>query len=118
MATVHATPIHTLVVGVFDDAAKAKAAVEELRRAGVDDDNVDCTCGGERPRIEAPNELSPDGRGDWLDDEIGEGHTVVAVHNADERADDVRDLLRKHGATIREPSPIGSYGTGLPATPF
>lgn len=118
MASPHTGPVHTLVVGVFDDAALARAAADDLCRAGFSDDRVECICPGARPRVEASNELSPDASGDWLEDEIASDHTVVTVRDADERADDVREILRKHGGTIREPSPIGTYGTGLPATPF
>jgi|SRR4051794_5395275 len=118
MATPHTAPVHTLVVGVFDDMTKAKAAVADLRRAGFLDDCLDCTCGGARPHVEASNEMSPDAGGEWLEGEIADGHTVVTVRDADERAEDVRELLRRHGGTIREPSPVGTYGTGLPATPF
>jgi hypothetical protein len=118
MATPHSAPVHTLVVGVFESAARARAAVDELRVAGFMNDQIECTCDGPEHRAHATNQMSPDGDGEWVDDEISAGHTVVTVNDADERAEDVRDLLRKHGGTIREPSPIGSYGTGLPATPF
>lgn len=118
MESTYSEPIHTLVVGVFDDADRARRAVSELRRAGFTDDQIDCTCGGARPRVNATNDMSPDASGDWLDNEIEAGHTVVTVRDADERAEDARELLRSCGGTIREPSPVGSYGTGLPATPF
>jgi len=118
MDTPYADPIHTLVVGVFDNTDHARQAIADLRRAGFVDDQIDCTCGGARPRVSASNEMSPDAGGEWLEDEIESGHTVVTVRDADQRAEDARELLRHHGATIREPSPIGSYGTGLPATPF
>lgn len=118
MATPHSAPVHTLVVGVFEDAATARAAVDAVKRLGFAPDQIECTCDGPEHRAHATNQMSPDGDGAWVDEEISAGHTVVSVNDADERADDVRELLRKHGATIREPSPIGSYGTGLPATPF
>jgi hypothetical protein len=118
MATPHTAPVHTLVVGVFDDMTKAKVAAADLQRAGFLDDQINCTCGGRRARVEATNEMSSDAGGDWLEDEIADGHTVLTIRDADERAEDAREILRKHGATIREPSPVGTYGTGLPATPF
>ena len=118
METPYTAPVHTLVVGVFDDTAKARAALDELQRAGFEEDEIDCVCGGARPRVEATNEMSPDAGGEWLEDELNDGHTVLTVQNADERADEVRSLLRKHGGTIREPSPVGTYGTGLPAAPY
>jgi thiamine monophosphate synthase len=68
--------------------------------------------------VYATNDMSPDASGDWLEDEIEGGHTVVTVRDADERAEDVRELLRDCGGSIREPSPVGTYGTGLPATPY
>ncbi len=118
MDTPYSDPIHTMVVGVFDDIDRARQAVADLNRAGFVNDEVDCICGGARPRVHAANEISPTDGGEWLEDELGAGHTVVTVHEADERAEEVRELLRKHGATIREPSPVGTYGTGLPATPY
>ena len=54
----------------------------------------------------------------WYESEVKAGRILVTVHEADERADDARSILRSHEAETREPSPIGSYGTGLPATPF
>jgi hypothetical protein len=42
----------------------------------------------------------------------------VTIHDADQRAEDAREILRKHGATVREPSAVGTYGTGVPATPY
>ena len=99
MATSHTTPVHTLVVGVFEDAKKARTAVDDLRRAGFLDDSLDCTCGGARPHVEASNEKSPDAGGDWLEGEIADGHTVVTVRDADERAEDVRETpapARRH----------------------
>jgi hypothetical protein len=118
MATPQSAPIHTLVVGVFEDVNRARVAVDDLQRAGFADDLINCTCGGARARVEPANEMSPGAGGDWLEDEIAGGHTVVTVREADERAEDAREILRKHGGTIREPSPVGTYGTGLPATPF
>lgn len=118
MDTAFQDPIHTLVVGVFNDTHHARLAIDELRRAGFGDDQIDCTSGGPRPRVEASNTMSPDAGGDWLEHEIGAGHTVLTVRDADERAEQARELLRKHGGSIREPSPVGTYGTGLPATPY
>jgi hypothetical protein len=118
MDTPYTDPIHTLVVGVFDDMHHARLAIAELRRAGFVDDQIDCTSSGARPRVEATNAMSPDAAGDWLEDEIKAGHTVVTVRDADQRAEEARELLREHGGSIREPSPVGTYGTGLPATPF
>jgi hypothetical protein len=118
MATPHTAPVHTLVVGVFEDVNRARVAVDDLQRAGFDEHQINCTCGGARARVEAANDMSPDAGGDWLEDEIADGHTVVTVREADERAEDAREILRKHGGAIREPSPVGTYGTGLPATPF
>jgi hypothetical protein len=118
MDTPYSDPIHTMVVGVFDDMDRARQAVADLCREGLADDQVDCTCGGARPRVHATNEMSPDGGGEWLEEELDAGRAVVTVHDANERAEQVRELLRKHGATIREPSPVGTFGTGLPATPY
>ena len=114
MATPHTAPVHTMVVGVFDDATHARAAANDLQAAGFRDDCVCFIAPGSRPH--APG-THPD-HGDWEEAELKDGKTILTVEEADERAEDVRSILRKHGATIREPSPVGTYGTGLPATPF
>lgn len=118
MDTTFAQPIHTLVVGVFDDTNHARQAITELEMAGIPGDQIGCVCGGFRPHVAATNDMSPDAGGEWLEDEVRSGHTVVIIHDADERAEEVRELLRKDGGTIREPSPVGTYGTGLPSTPY
>ena len=109
MATPHTAPVHIMVVGVFDDAAHARAAETELRTAGFSDDCLCFLAPGTRPDADTD---------DWQEAEMRDGKTILTVEEADERAEDARDILRRHGATIREPSPIGTYGTGLPATPF
>jgi len=111
MATPLTAPVHTMVVGVFDDPAHARAATADLQSAGFRDDCVRFTAPGSRPP-------AGDDHGDWEDDELNHGKTIVTVDEADERADEARGILRRHGGTIREPSPVGTYGTGLPATPF
>ena len=111
MATPHTAPVHTMVVGVFDDAAHARAAAADLRTAGFSDDCVCFIAPGARPHTHAEH-------GAWEDEELNDGKTIVTVEQADQRAEDARTILRKHGATLREPSPVGTYGTGLPATPF
>jgi hypothetical protein len=112
MDTVHAAPVHTTVVGVFDDAARARAAVEDLRRAKF---------AARRIRFLGPKSRKPGKTAenrDWIVKEMDEGKSLVIVREADERAEDVRDILRRHHASIQQPSDIGTYGTGLPATPF
>ena len=111
MATPHTAPVHTMVVGVFDDSAHARNAVDELRIVGFSDQCVRYIAPGIHPKTHEEH-------GDWEESELKEGKTIVTVEEADERAEEVRHLLRKHGAIIREPSPVGTYGTGLPATPF
>lgn len=54
----------------------------------------------------------------WYEQEVIAGRTLVIVHDADERSDDARSILRRQGGEIREPSDIGAYGMGLPATPY
>ena len=114
MATPHTAPVHTMVVGVFDDPGHARAAETELRTAGFSDECICFIAPGSRPHAAG----SHADHGDWEQDELNDGKTILTVEEADERAEDARDIMRKHGATIREPSPIGTYGTGLPATPF
>jgi hypothetical protein len=60
----------------------------------------------------------PEDDSHWYQSELKAGRSLVTVHEADERAEEARDILRRDGATIRLPSNVGSYGTGLPATPF
>lgn len=111
MATPHTAPVHTTVVGVFDDGGHARAAETELRTAGFGDNCVNFIAPGTRHPAHAEH-------GDWEDSVLKEGKTILMVEEADKRAGDAREILRKHGGTIREPSPVGTYGTGLPATPF
>jgi hypothetical protein len=184
MATAHATPIHTMVVGVFDNLAHARAAIEDLRRAGFRDGQIGFLARStdRRPGTDTDDFNSAEGAGvgaavgaslggvagltlaaaafpptgpavlggalaafltsvaggaaaggllgavvgagytdedhRWFEDELKRGRVLVTVHEADERAENARDILRKHNGTIREPSPIGTYGTGLPATPY
>jgi len=111
MDKAHAAPVHTTVVGVFDDVARARAAVDDLRRAAFGDDHISllgpgCPAGG----------AEECGRG--FEDELAAGKSVVIAHEADERAEDARDVLRHHDGSVRELSDVGTYGTGLPATPY
>ncbi|MBO0697800.1 MAG: hypothetical protein J2P46_05365 [Zavarzinella sp.] len=122
MDTTYAAPLHTMVIGVFDNTAHARAAVEDLRRAGFRDDQIGFlspeVCGRESPaRKDAGCELPVDDRG-WFENELKDGKQVVIVMKADERAEDAREALRHHHGEIREPSEFGIYGTGRPATPY
>jgi hypothetical protein len=53
-----------------------------------------------------------------LEREVRTGHTLISVHDADERSEEARMTLRHEGGRIREESDIGTYGSGLPATPY
>jgi hypothetical protein len=193
MNMIQAPPIHTTVVGVFDDQAHARAAAEELRRAGFANEQIGFLGPDLRPQFE-PKEVRsgfendptntrweegaglgaaagasvgagvglaaaaglipaigpavaggaligwlagmgtgaaagslvgalvglgiPEEEGRWYESELKAGRTMVTVQDADERAEDARSILRRHGATIREPSDVGTYGTGLPSTPY
>lgn len=123
MDRVMASPIHSTVVGVFDDIDHARAAADDLKQGGF---------GGDCVRVLSPRSRkiagdSPVGDTDmsfpsedpeWFRDEIKAGRSVVTVRHADQQAEEVRGLLRKHGGTIKEPTDLGTYGHGLPATPF
>jgi hypothetical protein len=50
--------------------------------------------------------------------DLREGRVLVTVHLADERADEARSVLRQCGGAVRPPADVGTYGTGLPATPY
>jgi len=112
MDTAHADPVHTTVVGVFDDEAHARAAVEDLREAGFMAKQI----GYLGPRSQRAK-IKEENR-DWFAKELDEGKVLVTVHEADERAEDAREILRRHHGSIHQPTDIGTYGTGLPATPF
>jgi hypothetical protein len=111
MDAARTAPVHTTVVGVFDDLARARAALEELRRAGFGDNHI----GFFGPGC-APGDSEECGRG--FEDELAAGKSVVIVHEADERAEEAREVIRRHEGSVREPSDIGTYGTGVPATPY
>jgi hypothetical protein len=170
-------------VGVFEDRASARAAIENLRRAGFSDQRIGfispdtrakgskhletdveegagigaalgAAAGGAAGLAVALGMLTPIGPAiaggaliawiasvgagaatgalvgalvglgisehdaRWYESQLRAGRTLVTVHEADERSDDARAILRHHGASIQEPSDIGTYGTGLPATPY
>jgi hypothetical protein len=116
-------PVHSTVVGVFDDIDKARTAADELKARGFGGDSVRVLS----PRSRKIADDSPIGDTDmsfpsenpeWFRDEVKAGRSVVTVRHADQQAEEVRDLLRKHGATIKQPTDVGTYGSGLPATPF
>jgi hypothetical protein len=111
-------PIHTTIFGIFHDAPHAHAAADELRTAGFENDQIGLIAAGARPEVKNPSVGPDDDDGRWYEGDLRAGHTIVSVHDADERSEDGREILRKHGATIREPTSVGSYGTGLVATPF
>ena len=51
--------------------------------------------------------------------ELKAGRTLVTVHDADDRIDEARRILLDHGGIIRDSGhDIGTFGSGLPATPF
>jgi hypothetical protein len=54
----------------------------------------------------------------WGEAELNRGRVLVAVRGAAEQADVARDVIRRCDGAIREPADIGTYGTGLMATPF
>lgn len=184
MATATAAPVHTTVVGVFDDRSRANAAVEELRlhgflyeqiglvSPGVRDDPAEgrplnympegeavgaatgATIGGAAGILSVAIMMPPIGpaiiggalltwlagvgsgaaagtvlgglfglgipedASRWYENELKAGRSLVTVEEADDRAEEVRDVMRHHHATVREPSTVGTYGTGVPATPF
>ena len=178
-----AAPVHTTVVGVFNDRRHADEAINHLRRAGFNDDQigfirpnpegqvagkletdveegagigaaVGAAAGGLAGLGVALGLLTPLGpaiaggaiiawlasvgvgaasgavvgsmvglgfseeEARWYESEVLAGKILVTVHEADERSDDARSILRNHGGEIRERTPVGTYGNGLPATPF
>jgi hypothetical protein len=182
MTTPMADPVHTTVVGIFDQTFEARRAVEDLRPAGFSDAQigfitpydstgavdgetkweegagvgaaVGASIGGVAGLVAATAMLSPIGpalvggaiaaglaslgagaaagtvfgaliglgipenESRWYEGELQKGRSLVIVQNADERAEDAREILRHHGATIGEPALVGTYGTGVPSTPY
>jgi hypothetical protein len=182
MATPVAEPIHTTVVGVFDTPANARAAIDDLCRAGFDNKcigfitpgkvageladgaqlaegagvgaAIGASIGGAAGMVAAAALLSPIGpavvggavaawlasvgagaaagsvlgaligmgvseeEGQWYESELKAGRSLVTVRDVDERAEEAREILRRDHGAVREPALIGSYGSGLPATPF
>jgi hypothetical protein len=183
MATALEAPVHTTVIGVFEDRASARTAIANLRHAGFLDDHIGFI--SPEPRIRRTKDettvvddptgigaavgavaggmaglavgaaifapigpaiiggafvawLAAAGTGaatgavvgtliglgisehevEWFENQLKAGRTLVTVHEADERAEDARSIIRHHGGEIHEPSELGTYGTGLPATPY
>jgi hypothetical protein len=182
MSTALRAPVHTTVIGVFEDRAGARSAIENLRQAGFPDSRIGYI--SPEPRTERTKDngsveestgigaaigaaaggaaglavaaaifppigpillggafaawiatagagaatgavvgalvglgVSEDDAG-WYQEQVQRGRTLVTVHEADERSEDARSIIRHHGGEIHEPSELGTYGTGLPATPY
>lgn len=53
----------------------------------------------------------PEDEARWYESELAAGHTLVVVHGAGDRVDEVRAILHRHGATLRtapdDPRPFG-----------
>ena len=114
MNAIIADPIHTSAIGVFDRTDQADGAFDELRRMGFEDRQI---------RLIVPDSGNdgtglPERDSHWYETELKAGRTILAVCDADERADDAREVFRKHHGVPRDPTPVGTYGAGLPATPF
>lgn len=183
MATALEAPVHTIVIGVFEDRASARTAIENLRRAGFPDSRLGFI--SPEPTTRRRNEDSsvvddPTGIGaavgaaagaaaglavaaavfppvgpaivggalaawlatvgtgaatgavvgtlvglgiseaeaEWYEEQLKRGRTLVTVHDSDERSEDARSIIRHAGGEIHGPTEIGTYGTGLPATPY
>jgi len=54
----------------------------------------------------------------WYEGELNAGRVLVAVQAPAGRADEARNVIRKLGGSVHEAAGVGSYGTGLPATPY
>jgi hypothetical protein len=123
MDRVMASPIHSTVVGVFDNVEHARAAADEFRQLGFPKDCVCVRTPRSRKLVDdcTPHEVDqdfPSEDPEWIRHEIKAGKTVLFVRHADQQAEEVRELVRKHGGSISEPTDLGTYGHGLPATPF
>ena len=182
MTTPMADPVHTTVVGIFDQTFEARRAFEDLRGAGFSDAQIGfitpydsngaadshtqweegagvgaaigASIGGAAGVVAAAAMLSPIGpamvggavvallaslgagatagtvlgalmglgipedESRWYEGELQKGRSLVIVQNADERAEESREIMRHHGATIGEPALVGTYGTGVPSTPY
>jgi hypothetical protein len=182
MATTLQAPVHTTVIGVFEDRASARSALENLRWAGFSDNLIGFI--SPEPRTERTKDnssleestgigaaigaaaggaaglavsvaifppigpillggafvawlatagagaatgavvgalvglgVSEDDAG-WYEEQLKHGRTLVTVHETDELSEEARSIIRHHGGEVHEPSELGTYGTGLPATPY
>jgi hypothetical protein len=60
----------------------------------------------------------PEEEAHWYAKQLEEGKVVVTVQRADGRIDAAADVLRRAGAESRNGTEIGTYGTGILATPY
>jgi hypothetical protein len=60
----------------------------------------------------------PEDEARWGEAELNRGRILVAVRGEAARADEARDVIRRSGGRVREPADLGTYGTGLMATPY
>src|SRR6185312_5620489 len=91
-----------LVVGIFDDEAQAKKALNELRNAGFSRDQISIAMPKEGL---ATHHISddllqggiPQNEADYYEQAFKSGHTIAIVR-VENRAQDALDILCKHGA--------------------
>lgn len=109
------------VVAAFNDAAHARAAVAELRRAGFADGQIGWMgrdAGAEEtiPLALTAWGLSPD-EARHYEEHFRTGRSVVVV-DAGDRAGEAHAIMHHHDPRDDSFAGIGIFGTDLPATPY
>lgn len=93
---------NSIVVGIFQDEIQAKNAVDTLRNAGFQYDQVGVAIQGSQNatanlRTDLENLGVPQDRADYYDKEYQSGHIVISVR-PDGRESEVQDILKQVGA--------------------
>jgi hypothetical protein len=60
----------------------------------------------------------PEGDVRWYQDEVEAGRILVTVSHPDGRGDEARDVIHRAGGGVKTASGVGTFGTGLLATPY
>jgi uncharacterized protein (TIGR02271 family) len=97
-----------LIIAVFDDNAHGQQAVNDLRRAGVSDDQVRLVRRGE-VSTGLPGNLEemgvPKGEIRYYSQEYEAGRTIITVI-ADGRQQEMLDILNRHGGHTAKDRPV------------
>jgi len=123
-----------LLIGVFDDADKARDALAVLRRRGFRNEQIGVIARHAGALASDPSFTAWDEATDSIitglaalglkedearacANELGAGHVLVAVRAGKESAE-AWDLLRGCGAAEHSPAGLATYGNAEEATPY